>query len=132
MCERLLNLDCWCGSVPNVGGMRDGAAPLSEKLKTFGTGESLTLAESATQQRLYLTRKEAADYLTRNYFRISVGTLNRYASNQEGPRFTYLNGGGPCLYRRDWLDTWARSFEPAGGEEPPTPPSSPLVAGIRR
>lgn len=65
--------------------------------------------------REYLTRKEAAAYLSRKWFPISAATLNAYASRNAGPVHGVVSGpGGKCLYRIADLDAWAmRCIKPA-------------------
>ena len=58
--------------------------------------------------RAYLTRKEAAEYLTRKYFRMSPASLAYHAIKGSGPRFFRRgHGRGESLYTRGDLDTWA-------------------------
>jgi hypothetical protein len=68
-----------------------------------------------TPARAYLSRKEAADYLTENYFPISKYALARYAMSKIGPEARTRPGGGQCLYLKTALDKWAQAF-PVGGE----------------
>jgi hypothetical protein len=70
-------------------------------------GMSVTLSV----EREFLTRKEAAEYLSRRWFKMSVPTLNKHAVQCDGPR--YINrgaNGGDSMYRRCDLDSWAQSF----------------------
>jgi len=63
-----------------------------------------------TPTRAYLSRKEAADYLSEVYFPISAMTLARYAAKGTGPIERMRPGGSQALYLRDDLDTWAKHF----------------------
>jgi hypothetical protein len=78
-----------------------------------------------TPSRRYLTRKEAAAYLTQNWLKISVGTLARYATDSIGPPYKSANGNaGQALYDREELDNWAKSFPTVRrGERKPITPS---------
>jgi hypothetical protein len=61
--------------------------------------------------RQYLTRKEAAAYLTQTWFKVSAATLARYSSDGIGPPFRQVPGtDGHALYDRADLTTWAASF----------------------
>ena len=55
--------------------------------------------------RLGLTRKEAADHLSRTAFPISANTLARYAVDEVGPPFVIV--GSRAIYTREQLDVWA-------------------------
>jgi len=70
-----------------------------------------------TPARAYLSRKEAADYLTENYFPISKYALARYAMDGTGPEARTRPGGGQCLYLKTELDTWANAFPVVGGHK---------------
>jgi hypothetical protein len=65
-------------------------------------------------ERLFLTRKEAAAYLSQRYFKISAATLARYAVDGTGPLFTSAGGliGNRTYYTRENLDSWARAYVP--------------------
>lgn len=59
----------------------------------------------------YLTRKEAAEYLSKTWFRISVSCLARYAVNGIGPAFRRLGlARGSTLYTKEDLDEWAAAI----------------------
>jgi hypothetical protein len=63
-------------------------------------------------EREMLTRKEAADYLTRRHFRVSVSTLNKFAGQDDGPPYLCRGpkGGGEAFYFPADLDQWARAY----------------------
>lgn len=62
-------------------------------------------------EREFLTRKEAAEYLTRRWMKMSVPTLNKHAVTGDGPRYTNRGAnGGEAMYRKLDLDAWGRSF----------------------
>lgn len=57
-----------------------------------------------------MSRKEAADYVTRKFFRLATQTLANMASNNNkgrGPAFTRV-GWCQVQYRRADLEAWAR------------------------
>ena len=80
---------------------------------------------SETFGRAYLSRKEAATYLTTKYFPISAATLARYAMQNLGPETRTRPGGGQCLYPQEALDKWAQNF-------PKTKPRGGALSGARR
>jgi hypothetical protein len=58
----------------------------------------------------YMSRKEAAAYLTKNGYPIAPNTLASMAKNRNaggGPPFIKF-GWRTCRYRRDELDSWMR------------------------
>lgn len=55
----------------------------------------------------FLTRKEAAEYLTAQGLRIAVGSLQKYACIGGGP--LYQRFGNKCVYMAENLDAWARA-----------------------
>lgn len=57
--------------------------------------------------RKYLTRQEAAQYLTERGLRISHRTLAKFASQGGGP--TYYKFGFRTLYQPDELMAWAEA-----------------------
>ncbi len=60
-------------------------------------------------ERQHLSRKEAADYLSRRWFRISPSTLAIKAMHDKGPRFIRLSEDrGRAVYSIPDLDQWAR------------------------
>lgn len=62
-------------------------------------------------EREFLTRKEAAEYLSTRWMKMSVPTLNKHAVAGDGPRYTNRGAhGGEAMYRRCDLDAWARGF----------------------
>lgn len=64
----------------------------------------------AKPEKDWLSRKEAAIYLTRLGCKIAPQTLAKYASNQNarrGPSYTRV-GWKMVQYRREDLETWAR------------------------
>lgn len=60
--------------------------------------------------RSYLSRKEAATYLTEHYFPVSKYALARYAMQCIGPEARTRPGGGQSLYLKTELDKWAKAF----------------------
>lgn len=62
--------------------------------------------------RKYLTRKEAAQYLTEKWFQCSPATLRDYACDGIGPAYSNRGAGGmgEAMYTRDDLDAWAPTF----------------------
>lgn len=74
-------------------------------------------------EREFLTRKEAAEYLSHRWFKISIPTLNRHAVDGDGPLYTNRGkNGGEAMYRKEDLDLWGRSFvgKPPGKRKPVT------------
>lgn len=64
-----------------------------------------------SSSRAYLTRKEAADYLSKNWIKISWETLARYAVLGIGPIYHQVPGAeGAAQYLKSDLDAWAKSF----------------------
>lgn len=59
--------------------------------------------------RKLLTRKEAAAYITENYFTISAKTLAAY-SHHAGPTYRIL--GGMAHYKKDDIDQWVENPGP--------------------
>jgi hypothetical protein len=57
--------------------------------------------------RAYLSRKEAAAYLTGKWFPIAPSTLNVKASKATGPFYRLM--GGAAVYTREDLDAWAKA-----------------------
>ena len=55
----------------------------------------------------YLTRPEAADYLTQRGFPVAKATLQKYATVGGGP--LYRRFGARVLYHPDDLDAWAKA-----------------------
>ncbi len=55
----------------------------------------------------YLTRQEAADYLSERGLHIAKNTLQRYATTGGGPEYCIF--GNRALYTPDSLDRWAVS-----------------------
>lgn len=88
-----------------------------------------------TPSRRYLTRKEAAQYLTKEWFRVSESTLARYASDGIGPPARKITGlgatGSLAFYMRSELDGWARSFPIVQNDDTP-PRLAPARAKKRR
>lgn len=60
-----------------------------------------------SSKRIYLRRKQAADYLQHNYGAFTVGTLAKLACIGGGPQF--LKCGKYPLYTPEDLDAWAES-----------------------
>lgn len=63
---------------------------------------------SATQE--YMTRKEAAAYISRLGIPMSMSSMNRYASEGRGPPFVRRAEGGPTFYLKSELDGWIRGL----------------------
>ena len=60
-------------------------------------------------EREYLSRKEAAAYLTQHWFPIAASTLATKAQDGSGPQYRLTaQNGGRALYRRADLDNWAQ------------------------
>ncbi|NJL50473.1 MAG: helix-turn-helix domain-containing protein [Blastochloris sp.] len=57
-------------------------------------------------ERIYLTRSEAADYLSAQGAAISKNTLQKFATIGGGP--IYRRFGNKALYTRSDLDAWLR------------------------
>lgn len=59
-----------------------------------------------------LTRKQAAGYLTANWFSCSKFALDRYATLEVGPPYRRRgpNGKGGSYYTKEDLDRWAEWF----------------------
>lgn len=55
-------------------------------------------------EKTYLTRAEAADYITRMGAKTSKHTLQKFATTGGGP--VYRRFGKCALYTRDDLDAW--------------------------
>lgn len=76
-------------------------------------------------ERLYLTRKEAADYVTKKFFNLTPATLARYAMGKMigvGPAYSLI--GREAHYFKEDLDSWAMKFRPAM-KLPPAPRPKP-------
>lgn len=58
--------------------------------------------------RRYLSRKEAAKYLTDQWFCVSKSSLDKYAANQLGPPYKTRGLNGAALYTTQDLDLWAQ------------------------
>ena len=54
--------------------------------------------------RAFLSRAEAAEYVQSHGLPLARGTLQKYATTGEGPR--YHKFGQRCVYRREDLDAW--------------------------
>ncbi len=57
-----------------------------------------------TTARAFLSRAEAAEYVQSHGLPLARGTLQKYATTGEGPR--YHKFGQRCVYRREDLDAW--------------------------
>ena len=57
-----------------------------------------------TTTRAFLSRAEAAEYVQSHGLPLARGTLQKYATTGEGPR--YHKFGQRCVYRREDLDAW--------------------------
>jgi hypothetical protein len=57
-----------------------------------------------TTARAFLSRAEAAEYVQSHGLPLARGTLQKYATTGEGPR--YQKFGQRCVYRREDLDAW--------------------------
>lgn len=80
--------------------------------------------------REFLTRKEAAHYITAHYFRLSASALAKYAMRGIGPAYQNRGpeGRGEAQYRRPDLDAWAgRHLKPAAA--PKSTEQTPIVHG---
>ena len=77
-------------------------------------------------ERMYLTRKEAAAYVTKRYFSMSDDTLWRMARDGKGPPCGKNESNRP-LYTREDLDNWARKFRPPGAVMAQRPDDRPLA-----
>lgn len=56
-------------------------------------------------QERYLTRQQAADYLSERGLQIAKNTLQKYATTGGGPEYCIF--GNRALYTADSLDRWA-------------------------
>lgn len=65
--------------------------------------------------RLYLTRKEAANYLTQAYFLITPERLAMLAHQDKGPPYSLSPADRRTLYKREDLDAWALATRPGRG-----------------
>lgn len=65
------------------------------------------MGTAGTPTRKLLTRKEAATYISANYFKITARTLADYASAGIGPPYRLL--GGAAHYNRQDIDEWIDS-----------------------
>jgi hypothetical protein len=57
-----------------------------------------------TTARAFLSRAEAAEYVQSHGLPLARGTLQKYATTGDGPR--YHKFGQRCVYRREDLDAW--------------------------
>lgn len=64
------------------------------------------------RQREFLTRPEAAKYISARYFSITPRTLAIYASDEMGPPYDIL--GGRALYREATIDAWIKQAAEPG------------------
>ena len=78
--------------------------------------------------REFLTRKEAAQYITDRYFRVTARTLAVYATDLVGPPYRLL--GGKARYSRAEIDAWVMKSEHYGNVEPESAPGA--LSGQRR
>lgn len=62
---------------------------------------------SVATARRFLSRKEAATYLSENWFRCSVSRLAKLAFLKQGPDYGREQGTGRSGYTRENLDRWA-------------------------
>ena len=99
-------------------------APHRRGLKPLEPRMSITTAAP----REFLTRKEAAQYITERYFRVTARTLAVYATNLEGPPYRIL--GGMARYSPAEIDAWVRKSEHYGNVEPNSAPGA--LSGQRR
>ena len=69
------------------------------------------MARTVPTAREFLTRKEASEYLTEKWLKVSVSLLAKYAVTGGGPPYRPRGeNGGEAMYTRKDLDTWAQSF----------------------
>lgn len=66
------------------------------------------MANTDFGERTKLTRKEAANYITKKHLQISAATLARYAMGGNGPPFCHI--AGDAVYEPEDLDAWIASF----------------------
>ena len=52
----------------------------------------------------FLTRKSAAEYLSKKGIRSSNASLARYAMGGDGPQYVLI--GRTAYYKSEWLDQW--------------------------
>ena len=64
----------------------------------------MTATAQLLRPNVFLTRKDAAELLRNTGLQISESTLERLASNDDGPKFRKINGR--ALYTREWLEEW--------------------------
>ena len=62
------------------------------------------MGDTGQPTRKLLNRKEAAAYITANFYKVSARTLAIYASNDEGPPYRIL--GGAAHYTQADIDAW--------------------------
>ena len=61
-------------------------------------------------QRCFLTRKEAAAYLSERFFPVAFGTLEQHACAGTGPNYVSTGKGGRALYTKADLDSWGANY----------------------
>lgn len=62
------------------------------------------MGDTGTPSRKFLTRKEAAEYITATYFKVTAGTLATWATYEEGPAYRVI--GGHAHYSKKDIDDW--------------------------
>lgn len=79
----------------------------------------LKMGLSARVERDYITREQAAAYISGRYFDIKPRTLAVYASDERGP--VYRLFGAKAYYRKEDIDRWVESPEHYGNVQPRRP-----------
>jgi hypothetical protein len=72
----------------------------------------VTSTVKAKLEKEWLSRKEAAIYLTRIGYRITAKTLANMAANNnkgKGPRYDRIGWSAAARYKREHLDAWAQA-----------------------
>jgi hypothetical protein len=85
-----------------------GALHSSMPERSAGQSEmGAPVAQASVEQEIF-TRKEASEYLRKKWKqRVSVQTLNGYATAGKGPPYRTTNTMSGAFYTKTDLDTWA-------------------------